>query len=304
MNADVQFVNELPFPETNALIYRELYEHEQMFRRLANAALVAKAGAKWESTLPEGLLPKLQGRLENLSNRIYLNCENSRNPIWITTMEQLRAILTMDSILPIVQEFSGYQKAFLVTKLSEVIEIRNIIGHNRATTPDTLTIWRGIAASLKPGMDAFKGMLLYSEEEMVYLETEEHSNPVAAYYSQRCRAKGQSGFQPLLSESRYFYSLAHLPVDTDRDWVRAAGLFDAFKNVAPYIFCFMINKSGNEFQVVWPKTLDEKGHEQIVDSFLRNAQQVWTHTRYQEQSAAYVCDPQIWFYENRKPRRE
>jgi hypothetical protein len=63
----------------------------------------------------------------------------------------------------------------------------------------------------------------------------------------------------------------------------------------------MINKSGNEFQVVWPKTLDEKGHEQIVDSFLKSAQLVWTHTPYQEQSAAYVCDPQIWFYENRKP---
>jgi hypothetical protein len=147
-------------------------------------------------------------------------------------------------------------------------------------------------------------MLLYQEEGKVYLETEEHSNPVAAYYSRRCLANDQPGFQPMLSESSYFYSLTHLPVDTDGDWVRAAGLFDAFKNAAQYIFCFMINKSGNEFQVVWPKTLDEKEHEQIVDSFLRNAQQVWTHTEYQDQSAAYVCDPQIWFYENRPPIRE
>jgi hypothetical protein len=304
MNADVQFVNELPFPETNALIYRELYEYEQLFRRLAHAALVAKAGAEWESILPEGLLPKLQGRLENLSNRIYLNCENSRNPIWITTLEQLRTILTMESILPVVQEFSSYQKAFLVNKLSEVIEIRNVIGHNRATTLDTLTIWRGIAASLKPGMDAFKAILLYDQEDMVYLETEDHSNPVAAYYSQRCRALDQSGFQPLLSESKYFYSLTHLPVNTDGDWVRAAALLNAFENAAQYIFCFMINKSGNEFQVVLPKSLPKQVYEQIVDTFLQRSRQVWTHTPYQEQSAAYVCDPQIWFYENRRPCKE
>ena len=110
MNANVQFVSELPFPETNALVYRELYEYEQLFRRLAHAALVAKAGVKWEDVLPDGLLRKWKGRLNSLSNRIYLNCENSRNPIWITTMEDLQAILTMDSIWPFVHEFSGYEK--------------------------------------------------------------------------------------------------------------------------------------------------------------------------------------------------
>jgi hypothetical protein len=77
MNANVQFVSELPFPETNALVYRELYEYEQLFRRLAHAALVAKAGVEWEDVLPNGLLRKWRGRLNNLSNRIYLNCENS-----------------------------------------------------------------------------------------------------------------------------------------------------------------------------------------------------------------------------------
>ena len=32
-------------------------------------------------------------RLASLSNRIGLNCENSRNPFWITAMEELRTIL-------------------------------------------------------------------------------------------------------------------------------------------------------------------------------------------------------------------
>jgi hypothetical protein len=85
---------------------------------------VAKAGVKWEDVLPDGLLRKWRGRLNNLSNRIYLNCENSRNPIWITTMEDLQAILTMDSIWSIVHEFSGYEKAFFINKLSEITAVR------------------------------------------------------------------------------------------------------------------------------------------------------------------------------------
>jgi hypothetical protein len=108
----IQFVSELPFPETNSLIYRELYEHEQLFRRLAHAALVVKAGMQWGGLLPAGLLSELKKRLGRLTNRIHLNCENSRNPVWITTMEELQAILTMDSVWPIVREFTGYQRPF------------------------------------------------------------------------------------------------------------------------------------------------------------------------------------------------
>ena len=304
MNANVQFVSELPFPQSNALVYRELYEYEQLFRRLAHAALVAKAGAKWEELLPDGMLRKLKRRLDSLSNRIYLNCENSRNPIWITTMEQLRAILTEDSIWPIVGEFSGYKKTFLVNKLSEAIEIRNVIGHNRATTSDTVTVWRGIAMSLRSELDSFKASLLYRDDDEIHFEMAETSNPVAAYYLKRRQGNDWSGFQPVLFESKYFYSLTFLPVKTDGSWVRTAGLFDSFKNVTQYIFCFTINKSGNEFSVIWPKTLSAQAYEQIVDTFWQSAPRVWTHTTYQEQSAAYVCDPQTWFYENQKPCKE
>jgi len=304
MNPEVQFVNELPIPQTNALIYRELYEYEQLFRRLAHAALVAKAGAQWKGSLPAGLLPELKKRLSNLSSRIHLNCENSKNPVWITTMEELRTIMTMDSIWQIVHEFSGFEKAFLASKLSEVIEIRNVIGHNRATTADTLSIWRGIATSLKPGLAEFKTSLLYRSDDEVHLQTVEHNNPVAIYYSKRCQDSDTQSFQPMLSEGKYFYSLTHLPVDTDGDYVRVAGLLEAFRNDAENVLCFMINKSGNEFSVVWPKALTGQAHEQIVDTFLTNSRRLWTCTIYQEQSAAYVCDPQIWFYENQTPSRE
>jgi hypothetical protein len=108
----------------------------------------------------------------------------------------------------------------------------------------------------------------------------------------------------MLSESKYFYSLTSLPVQTDGDWVKTAGLLKSFEDVAQNVFCFMINKGGNEFSVVWPKTLPEQANEVITDTFWKCARQVWTHTNYEEQSAAFVCDPQIWFYENREPLRE
>ncbi len=240
MNMNVQFVSELPFPETNALVYRELYEYEQLFRRLAHAALVARTGAQWAGVLPGELLAELKKRLANLSNRIHLNCENSRNPVWITTMEELRTILTMDSTWPVVHEFSGYPKAFLVSKLSEAIEIRNVIGHNRATTPDTVAVWRGIATSLRPGLDKFKASVLYRDDDKIHLETDEHDNQVVAYYAKCSLSVDWSGFQPMLSESKYFYSLTFLPVHTDGDWVRTAGLLEAFESTAKNVFCFTI----------------------------------------------------------------
>lgn len=304
MAANVEFVLELPFPETNEIVYRELYEYEQLFRRLAHAALVAKAGIQWTGVLPVGLLPELKKRLANLSNRIHLGCENSRNPIWITSMEELRTLLTLDSIWPIVREFSGYQKSFLEGKLSEVIEIRNVIGHNRAATPQTLAVWRGIATSLRPGLDTFKSSLLYREDDQILLNTDEHRDPTASWYSKRCEGNDWSRFQPSLSESKYFFTLTHLPVHTDGDWVRAASLLDAFESIAQDILCFMINKTGNEFSVVWARSLAPQAQERIMDRFWENALHLWTDTPYENQSAAYVCDPQIWFYENRKPVRE
>jgi hypothetical protein len=219
-------------------------------------------------------------------------------------MEELRTILTMDSTWSIVGEFSGYQKTFLESKLSETIEIRNVIGHNRATTTDTMAVWRGIATSLKPGLDAFKASVLYRDGDAIHLETDEHCNPVVLFYTKRCQSNDWSRFQPMLSESKYFYTLTHLPVDTDGDWVRAASLIDAFKSSDQNVFCFMINKNGNEFSVVWSKTLSQQAHEQIVNTFWESSQRVWTHSIYQEQSAAYTCDPQIWFYENQKPLKE
>lgn len=265
---------------------------------------MAKGGVAWLGLLPTELLSELKKRLINLSRRIHLSCENSRNPVWITTMEELRTILTMDSIAPLVHEFSGYQRGFLENKLSEVIEIRNVISHNRASTPDTFSVWRGVATSLRPGLDAFKTSLLYRISDKIHLESDQQSDHAVGSYSKRCEDNDWSRFQPMLSESRHFYSLTHLPVDTNGDWVRVSGLLGAFESHAKSIFCFMINKSGNEFSVVWPKTVAEQVHEQILDTFWQIALQLWTHTTYQEQSAAYVCDPQIWFYENQKPLRE
>jgi hypothetical protein len=179
-----------------------------------------------------------------------------------------------------------------------------VVGHNRAATADTLAIWRGIATSLRPRLDGFKAGLLYRSGDEIHLETEQPDDAVVALYSQRCRGNDWSEFQPTLSESRYFYSLTHLPVDTDGDWVRAAGLLEAFESIAERVFCFMVNKTGNEFSVVWPKILSQREHQEILETFWSSARRIWTHTPYEDQSPAYVCDPQIWFYENQTPIKE
>jgi hypothetical protein len=301
LNTNIQFVFELPFPEANALVYREVYEFEQLLRRLAYAALMAKGGGQWTGLFPSGLFSELEKRSANLSSRIHLNCENSGNLLWLATMKELLAILSMDSIWPIVRELSGYQKTFFQKELSDAIEIRNLIADNRAATSDTVAVWREVATSLMPGMEAFKANLLYQEDWVHHVGAPNNSAPAVAFYHEHCRACDWMNFQEMLSESAHFYAVTQLPdFNTDGDWVRADVLLKQFDNVAQNVLCFLINKTGNEFSVVWPKFLPKQEHGRIMDAFRRSAQEIWTHTAYQEQSAAYLCNPQIWFYENQK----
>jgi len=303
---NISFDGEMPFPENNVVIYREIYTIEQWLRRIIYAAMVAKHGKIWLDIIPHELGNNLKSRLTNLQDRVYLDCENSDNIIWLLTLGELHQLFTLESIWPVVNILTGYNPNFISSKINELREIRNVIGHNRAVTHRTLTIWRGLSMSLRHGIENFKSKLLYNEENVIHLGVSKDvsEDSVAKNFHLKIRNNDWHKFQPVFSESEYFYSLTHLPVEPFGRFVRVSSILDAYLSLKHVILAILINKSGDEFTISWPKTASVERHHSVIDKFLESAREVWTTTDYIKQDPKFVCDPMIWFYENRKPIEE
>jgi hypothetical protein len=108
----------------------------------------------------------------------------------------------------------------------------------------------------------------------------------------------------MLSESQYFYSLTRLPADPFDHYLRLAQFLDEMKHCEDAVLAVLVNKSGDEFTLTWPKAVSEAEHELVVRFFFTAHAHAWTETEYSMQSASALCDPRIWFYENRRPAEE
>jgi hypothetical protein len=300
---EISFDGEMPFPENNIVLYREIYIIEQWLRRITYAVMIAKHGNSWLDIISPKLRKRLKSRLAGLQGRAHLDCENSNNVIWLSNVGELRELLTVKSILPVVKVLSGYKRKFISSKIDELREIRNVIGHNRAVTLQTLTIWRGISTSLKHGIETFKSKLLYPAPDNI-IHLGDSDNIVAKFFNLKTRNNDWSKFQPLFCESEYFYSLTHLPVEPFGRYVRISKILDTYHSLEHVILATLINKMGDEFTVTWPKTASVDKHHSIINTFLKSAESVWTSTDYASQSPKFICDPKIWFYENQIPIQE
>lgn len=300
---EVSFAEEMPFPESNLAIYRDTYVAEQWLRRIAYAAVLAKHGRMWWGILPSEFYRELKSRLASLEGRVHLDCENSSNAIWLLTLEELKRLMTMKSVWSIVKSLTRYKRKLISSKIDDLREIRNVVGHHRAVTNQTLTICRGISTSLRSGIDTFKSKLLYGEGGMTVLDHDEEDS-TATYFRWRTRNDDWGESQRMLSESEYFYSLTRLPTQPFGRCVRVSSILDVYRSSRQGILAILVNKTGDEFSVTWPKNESEDDHRCSVDSFLECAESIWTDTDYMNQSSKFICDPMIWFYENRKPLRE
>jgi len=209
------FWDELPIPSANLQIYREIYSLEQWLRRITYAALMAKYGSTWRGTLSEDLASSLKQRPRQLRGRVHLDCENSDNAIWLLTLDELQNLLLADATWPTVRQLTNLSRRALESKISEIREIRNVVGHNRAAGAKTVLIVEAAAASLQVGIDHFKGELLYDDDSEIHLGDIEKDPPdgVPSEYA-RLQASGEwSYFQSMLSESESFFALTRLPFE-------------------------------------------------------------------------------------------
>lgn len=301
-SGSVVFRDELPVPEANIVVYEQIYVLEQWLRRIAYAGLMAQYATNWRQAIPRDLANDLKRRLRQLSGRVHLDCENSDNVVWLLTLDELGEVLLAEQTWPTVKSLSRLPKQVFATRLTELREIRNVVGHNRAVSANTALLTAGIAVAFSSGIESFKAQLLYDDAGTIHFGSVDEDDVPGLFA--RWEAKSDPGSQIMLTEGEYFYSLTRLPVEPFDSYLRVKSFLDAMKPLAHEVLAVLINRMGDEFTLAWPKRASDRAHERVMGFFFADDRHRWTQTPYEQQSPSAICDPRIWFYENERPRAE
>jgi hypothetical protein len=297
----VEFLEDLPFPESNPIIYRDIYYVEQWLRRILITALFAKHGQRWLDSIPQEILNELKKKRGSLKGRILLDSENNSNVLWLATFEELRKICLNPELWTFIKENTAFNETEFTEKLNFLREIRNIIGHNRAATEQTQKICEGLVNYFRRGVYIFRqkmGLVHCKESqkkiarELSYRDTQEFKDLEDYLYAQ----VHPEGSQIFLWETEYFRDICTLPVAREFCWIEVAGILEEFCELEPYILSISINLKGDEYSVIWPKSIPKERQYDIIRTFIDSESKHWTGISFEEQSPRFLSDPKIWFY--------
>ena len=282
----IQFIHDIPFSDANSNIYRNIYVIEQWLRRIAQTALFLCHGEKWLDGIPPEILSTLKQRRGSLKGRIILDCENNANILWLTTLDELVRLLTADDHWNAVKQLTGYPQNDFVEWIKILREIRNIVGHNRATTFQTLNICNGMLTYLNKGIKRFKD---------------------AAIFAGRCGALRDietDGYE-LMNEAivifikkNFFYEILSSEFVDHREFpfIDIPLLTNLFKPLENVILAITVDIKGDSYSVLWTNNLSESYKDEIMKKIEEVEYTLWGREEYINQDVKYLCDPRIWFY--------
>ncbi|MDO9465633.1 MAG: hypothetical protein Q7J67_10115 [bacterium] len=316
--SEFYLLTEVPFSKYNLLIYSELYVLENWLRRIIYTLLLAKFGKDWKGVIPEKILNDLKRRLKETRDRVYLDCENNDNVIWLTTLGELSQLFKLESIMPILKDITTYSGKLISSKIEDLGEIRNIIGHNRAIGKSTFEIYRGVLKTFNVLLKSFKNKIIHMKGIKLIRERDEYSVPSSIYFNIQNRhnkgKKNSEKLEALFIDTPYFYFLWDIDEDKQKKehYVNISTLLDLFGDLTEYIMAFFLQSIYDTdtmgvtgLRIAIPKNCDYKMLQKIYKTFLRSCDSIWTDKRaYDEQEAKFVCHPKIWFYETEDTYQE
>jgi len=298
---EITFDGEMPFPNLNAKIYREIYSIEVWLRRILYAALVAQHGNKWFDAIPSEVSAELKKKLAMSKGKIFLDCGTSSNAIWLTTFEELRRLLTISDTWTVVEELTDYKKDSFSHQTDAIREIRNAVGHNRAATKDTFVNFHRIADDIKEGIEIFKKFIFHDIDAQLKHVVPPDDNIidiVPGYFRRKCYEIYEKQFSgmPWLGESKYYYTIFSMSAHLQGRKVDIRELLKAYKKYGDVIMACMIDIEEDGYTIIWPKNASQDLHLGIIDTFFNTEDYVLTDKEYSAQGVKYVCDPKIWFH--------
>jgi hypothetical protein len=301
------FDMDIPVPVQNALGYRKLYVLEQWLRRIAYTAILVRSARSVLGGMPDALVRELKRRRASLPARLHLGAETADEAVWMTTLEELRDLLTDEHLYPVVRRLTGwYHREMLVAKLDEIREIRNIIGHSRAVSARTLGILEGDLLALQQGVDTFRERVV-GRTAATDDVSDEPGRQVVEYLDRQLTEASQavSTRSLAVAQSEHFFHASVVPTFlSDKpssggeelgQWVDVANLIEALEGVRERLLAVVIPVRGESFTQVWPRGLTLEEHLELIDAWMAAAPEVWCDEPYVYQDERAICHPKVWF---------
>jgi len=297
----LEFREEMLIPQINGEIYYSIYDLENWLRRICLTVYMIEFGTDWVNHVPKKIKDGIEHRTSRSQELIYLDADNEENLIWSLTQSELAQMLSNSTIWSRVQELTGFTQDRFSQKLNELREIRNLLAHNRALSERTSIIARGIIESLHLVIDRFKNNFLYFNNMEIIEDNIE--DEVCVYFSSKMQGNDWGKFQAFLAGNEALYSLVCLPVMRECSYPSAYKLLKKFNEEMESILAIQVNKAADEFSIVIPRKVEKEKCIKIIDKFLEK-DDLFTCKEFESQHPKYICNPKIWFYENRRPINE
>ncbi len=306
----LEFKQEMLIPKINGKIYYAIYELENWLRRICLTVYMQSFGENWTLEIPSGLSKKLKETEAKNLKFSYLEADNDKNIIWVATLAELVELLRNDKIKDQLEFFINIERENFFDKIKELRQIRNFLAHNRALTKSTEIIVNGIIESLGISIRNFKSHILYNKNnashDFVFPEFDNENNEVIEdkdevirYFFYKAKNTDYSNYQPVIAKGKFLYSLLSLPVPRNNNYPSAYKLLNQYSIYIDLIIALLINKDGDEYSILISNQANKEIVKGIIDLFLGN-DLIWTSKTFEEQNPKYVCNPKIWFYENRE----
>ena len=309
-NKKITFKGEIPITIHNRSVYDKIFIIESWFRRIVSVALMIKHGRNWTDIFTKEDKSKYYKNVKKSKKDPSLDCGESNNMLWFTNIFQLMEILKKEEIKDIVIELTKKTPDETHDEFEIIRKIRNNLAHSRIITMDSLNRFNETYESLFNAILNFKDRFLYASSYEIHhsFEYEDYKDDnILYYFNKRMHGNDWSFFQAFIAEDKYFYKIVQLPCKLpdgySDEYVDVKKLLNSYFPVMNSMIGIFINKSGNEYSVVWPKhcSISEKDQIKIIDIFLEMKHKIWTNLRYEQQNEKFICNPFVWFYENNQP---
>ncbi|WP_329309642.1 hypothetical protein [Streptomyces sp. NBC_01262] len=294
---DLEFDGEFLVPRINQQAYRDIYTLEGWLRRLCLASWMRAHGTLWHQHLDPKLRKNLERLAEKSRRRLHLDAETSDDLIWQSDIGELLKMLTAPQIADDIHHLAGREQQEIARDFDEIREIRNVLAHNRALSPQTYALLRGSIFRLQAVVDHFRSCILYGDSDILHDDSD-----LGEYLAILLEDNDWSKFQAFVARGHGFIQYVTLPTQPLNMWPDAQRLLEVFSDHLEHITAFTMNKERDEFIILAPEKLDEDSQAALCRAFAANPG-VWTHLPYEEQHPRFICSPKMWIYENESPFR-
>lgn len=306
----VEFVHGVAFPQENGKAYREVFALEVRLRRLARLALSAVGGPSTTGTIPPELVSELKQRRATTAGLEYLGVQSPDDLLALTTLDELRRVLIADHVFPTVRRLTGFPRELLDSKLTEIRDIRNAIGHNRVASGTTSQILEAAVLSLQHGFARLSRSLLAGPERHTgglpisdaavneHFEQALTSRTGAVIPEARIAVAQQDAFYCGYLIPRHLADASTEEPAVLGEWLDIQVLLVHLDDALPACCGILIPSRATSFELLWPQKASLTAHAQVIRAFIHALDTAWGDEPYPSQDQALFTHPQLWLVED------